>query len=311
MIVTVTLNSALDWVTFIDEFCPTTVIRAKKVVESIAGKGFDTSLALRSLGVSSLALGLVAGKNGKHLEEMLAQKDIDYDLVWVDGETRIANVIVEQKYHRHTHIMTWGCTVSERSAKEFEDLFTCRVKNASWVILAGSMSDGLPSDYLKRLIEIARRAGVATLIDSRGEAFQLALQSTPTISKMNQAEFYQTFGGNFFTMEDLRLRAEEVRLREGLNSLVITCGEEGILAVTPQGAYLGVAPVQQAVNAAGAGDAVSGVLVWRLEQGDPWREALRWAAACGAATVLTEGTAENRPEDVQRIMQKTEVMVFN
>jgi 1-phosphofructokinase family hexose kinase len=310
MILTVTLNSALDWVTFIDEFCPTTVIRADKVVESIAGKGFDTSLALRSLGVPSLALGLVAGKNGKHLEQMLVDAGIEVALVWVDGETRIANVIVEQKLHRHTHIMTWGCTVSARSAQEFEDLFASNLARASWAILAGSMSDGLPPDYMKRLIETAHRAGVSTLIDCRGEPFQLALQARPTISKMNQAEYYQTFGGKFNTMMELRLEADKVRQRDGLDSLVITCGEEGILAVTPQGAYMAISPMQQAVNAAGAGDAVSGVLAWRLEQGDPWSEALRWAAAAGAATVLTEGTAESHPEDVERILRETVVTAF-
>jgi fructose-1-phosphate kinase PfkB-like protein len=87
----------------------------------------------------------------------------------------------------------------------------------------------------------------------------------------------------------------------------LTLGREGILAITPDHAYLVAAPVQQEVNAAGSGDAVSAALAWRFLLGDDWRDALRWAAAAGAATVLTEGTAECRMADVLRILPETTI----
>jgi fructose-1-phosphate kinase PfkB-like protein len=77
--------------------------------------------------------------------------------------------------------------------------------------------------------------------------------------------------------------------------------------VTEEGSFLATSPPLEEVNAAGAGDGVSAALVWRLSLRDRWPEALRWAAATGAAVVLTEGTAECRPEDVQRIYANTAV----
>jgi fructose-1-phosphate kinase PfkB-like protein len=98
-----------------------------------------------------------------------------------------------------------------------------------------------------------------------------------------------------------------MRRHEDLPALVLTCGPDGILAVTKEGAWLAASPVQQEVNAAGAGDAVSGALPYRLSLGDPWPEALRWAAAISAAAVLTPGTADCRLEDVERILEETTV----
>ncbi len=88
---------------------------------------------------------------------------------------------------------------------------------------------------------------------------------------------------------------------------MITCGEHGVLALTQQGAFLASAPKQKVVNAAGAGDAVSAVLGWRLSLGENWQNALKRAAATGAAVVLTEGTADCDPRDVDRICPQTNV----
>ena len=58
MILTINVNAALDRTMFIDAFEPTTVMRPERVVESIGGKGLDTSVALQSLGVRHIAMSL-------------------------------------------------------------------------------------------------------------------------------------------------------------------------------------------------------------------------------------------------------------
>ena len=73
---------------------------------------------------------------------------------------------------------------------------------------------------------------------------------------------------------------------------MITSGAEGILALTPEGIFRVLVPPQSAVNPAGAGDAASAALAWRLGSGDSWPEALIWAGAASAAAVLSEATGE-------------------
>jgi 6-phosphofructokinase 2 len=99
----------------------------------------------------------------------------------------------------------------------------------------------------------------------------------------------------------------EVRREYRLPALVVTCGKQGILALTPEGDFLAAASEQAVVNAAGAGDAVSAGLAWRLSLGDGWEETLRWAAAAGAATVLTAGTADCELAQVERIYPQVKI----
>ena len=124
----------------------------------------------------------------------------------------------------------------------------------------------------------------------------------PDVLKMNWKEFEWTFDAHSNSIEELILHAEQVYAQFPMEALVITCGAQGILAFTQTGFFHALPPSMQVVNAAGAGDAGSAALVWRLCQGEAWSEALRWAAAVSAAVVLTEGTADLNYTDVLKIL---------
>jgi tagatose 6-phosphate kinase len=154
---------------------------------------------------------------------------------------------------------------------------------------------------------LASEWDVETIVDCVGAPLLAAASAQPTILKMNRAELAQSYGVTGETLSEVTRRVRALAGQKQLNNLVITCGADGILAVTRSGAFLATAPRQQEVNAAGAGDAVSGVLAWRLGQRESWPAALRQAAAVGAAVVLTERTAECRPEDVERLLAQVTV----
>ncbi len=308
MILTVTANSALDEVIFIDEFRPTGVMRTQRVVDSVGGKGLDVSVALGSLGVSdSLAVGIVAGETGERLVRLLEHYGVRHDLLRVAGETRSAHVIVETSLHRHSHIITGGYRLSPADAEAFQDLCRRHLPGASWVVCAGSLPEGMPAGFYEQVTAMAREAGALTLVDCTGEPLRRAAAARPAILKMNQHELAQTFGLAVDALPALLAGVGDLRRRLQLANVVITGGEEGMLAVTEGGCYLARAPRQEAINAAGAGDGASAALVWRLSQGETWPQALHWAAATSAAVVLTEATAHCRMEDVLRIYPQVSV----
>ncbi|MFC1975454.1 1-phosphofructokinase family hexose kinase [Chloroflexota bacterium] len=307
MILTVTANSALDRVLFIDEFQPGVTMRPHKMVESVGGKGFDASVVLQTLGVENMALGFVAGLTGRQLVKLLNGYGIPHDLVWVDGETRIAHVVVETWHHRHSHLIAAGLSVSSDAYQTLLERYRTYLRQAMWVIVGGSLAAGVPVSCYRHLVEVAQEIGVPVLVDSFGPPLLEALSARPAILKMNRDEFAQSFGIQTKTLADLAAEAQDLYEHEPLSALVITCGVEGVLALTPEGTYLAVAPAQQAVNAAGAGDSVSAALTWRFSRGDDWPEALRWAAATGAAVALTEGTADCCLIDIERILPQTDV----
>jgi 1-phosphofructokinase family hexose kinase len=254
-----------------------------------------------------VALGFVAGATGKRLAKLLDGYEMEHDLVWVDGDTRTAHVIVETSYHRHSHIVTKGYTVNPADLEEFFQRYRKRVVEASWVIGAGSLADGVPVEFYREITAIAHQAGVKVAIDCPREPALQAAFAFPEIFKMNRSEYASTFGG--VPESIIGLVEDAKRLLEGRNlpAVVITCGDDGILAVTQEGSYLATSPRQQEVNAAGAGDAVSAALAWRFSKGESWPQALRWAAAASAAVVLTEGTADCKKDDIERIYAEAQV----
>ena len=134
-----------------------------------------------------------------------------------------------------------------------------------------------------------------------------SLPANPYIIKMNWDEFEVTFNRRAQTLDELEVQASEVYKNLQLKSPVLTCGADGIISYSPEGAFRTIVPKLKAVNAAGAGDAVSSALAWRFSEGDTWYDALKWAGAVSAAVVLTQGTAECRMEDVEELLKQVRV----
>lgn len=278
-----------------------------KVVESVGGKGFDTAVVLRAFDLDTVSLGFVAGETGIALVHQLERYGIRHDLVWAEGETRVALVIAEAIHQRHSHIIYGNYRVPPEALEAFFERYRRYAPQAKWIIGAGSLPQGVPVNFYHRIIQIAAEYGIPVLIDCPGQPALEAISASPKILKMNWDEFQRTFQVRAPTLEDLIQKAAEVYRFHPIPNFVITCGEHGVLAFTEQGVYLVNAPRQKAVNAAGAGDAVSAVLGWRLSLGEDWAPALKWAAATGAAVVLTEGTADCDPQDVERIYPQTTI----
>lgn len=311
MILTVTPNTALDRILFIDEWTTGTPMRTRKVVTSVGGKGLDSSVVLRHLGVETVGLCFVAGKVGQELLDLINGYGIIPDPIWVNGDTRIAHVISELKHHRHSHVITGELIVTDQNVADFLNRFRQLVTQAVWIICAGTIPSGMKASFYGEITDIANQAGVPTLIDSSKDYILQALPDKPSIVKMNWEEFQWTFQREANNISELIQHAHQVYKDMQLNALVLTLGINGILAFSKDGNYLVSPPIQQAVNAAGAGDAVSSALTWRLSLGDTWEQALRWGAATSAAVVLTEGTADCHMEDILRIMPEVVVNRFN
>jgi len=307
MILTVTTNSALDRVLFIERYIHGQPMRASKFLDCVGGKGFDVSVTLRGLGVETVGLGIVAGRRGMDLVNIMKGYGIQLDLVWGSGETRLAHVIVETERHDHSHIITQAPSVSANQREDLLRLYRLRLMTTNYVVIAGSNAPGLPEDFYKTLINLAREAGKPVLVDCHGELMRQALLAGPTIAKMNRLEFSQTTQADMVSEDALLKEGSAFAKRYPFINLVITDGKAGIWLFTPNGAFKAFAPPQEAVNAAGAGDAASAALVYRLSLGESWPEALRWAAAVSAASVLTEATAEVNQVDAISLMPDTDV----
>jgi 1-phosphofructokinase family hexose kinase len=310
MILTVTPDPVLDKILFVKRWTPDTPMHAEKTALGVGGKGLDASLVLQQLGVETVGLTFLAGPTGESLLELAGEHQLTVEPVWAGGETRTAYIVAQTEPGHHSHIFVGGLEIDEAQRTAFLDRLTTYLADADWLICGGIIPDVLPTDFYRRVTERAHAAGVPVLIDSFRSFITDALPSQPDILKMNCQEFEWTFGGRADDLETLKEEAVRIRREQELGTLVITCGPDGLLAVSDEGVVHAQPPRLKALNATGAGDAASAVLAWRLSSGDAFPEALRRAAAVSAAVVLTESTAICRAEDVERIYPEVVVKTW-
>jgi fructose-1-phosphate kinase PfkB-like protein len=242
------------------------------------------------------------------LAQRIEAYGIRLEAVWVGGVTRTAHVVSEIKHSRTSHLFSGELEFTHEQVEELRRLYRSHLSQAAWVICGGKVPEALPEDFFLPLVREAVEAGVPVLIDSFRAYLRSVITARPTVLKMNRKEFEWTFGEQAEGPDGLRAAAEKIYRAHALNTLLITCGEQGLLAVTPEGAFRAIPPRLKAVNTAGAGDAASAAIAWRRAGGDGWEETLRWAAAVSAAVVLTEGTADCRMEDIRDIFPRVQVL---
>ena len=101
--------------------------------------------------------------------------------------------------------------------------------------MAGSLPKGAPADFYREIIQALHNKGVKTLIDHHGSALLHTLPEQPEIVKMNQEEFLETFKTEARSLDEWVAVCLKQMKKNAIDTLIITCGKEGILAFTPQG----------------------------------------------------------------------------
>ena len=306
MILTVTLNTAIDHTVIVPEFRLGHTIRATQAFLGPGGKGTDVSFILGTLGVRTRAQGFAGGTYGRKIEELLRSRGAETDFVWVEGETRLNTIVVCSDGSGQA---TFTVDTLAPSAQDLEALlarFEQSLPSASAVVVGGSPPRRVPVQTLADLVARARRRDLPVLLDASGEALRAAVEAGPTLLKPNDVELGQLVGRPLHGVAAIREAAEAVLARYGC-SVVVTLGAQGGLAVTPACAYRVEPLALEAVSTAGAGDAVSAGLAHSLAQGLPIEEGLRLGFAAAAAVVLTPVTADCRPEDVERLRPQIQI----
>ncbi|WUS95863.1 1-phosphofructokinase family hexose kinase [Streptomyces sp. NBC_00708] len=280
MIVTVTLNAALDVTYEVDALIPHGSHRLTGVPHRRAGgKGVNVARVLAALGHPTLVTGFAGGPTGRAIRDDLRAAGLADALVPVADDSRRTLTVVSRRDGDATVFNEPGATVSTAEWDGFADRFPRLVQDAHVVVLSGSLPPGLPSDAYADLIRASHQAGAATVLDTSGSALLDALSAGPDIVKPNAAELLEATG-----RQDVARAAADLRTH-GAKAVVVSQGPEGLLAVTRTASWHAVPPERLSGNPTGAGDACVAALAAGLADGLSWEAVLREAVALSAAAV--------------------------
>ncbi len=279
MILTVTVNFALDLTYHLDHFDRGKTARVQTVARQAGGKGVNSARVLHSLGRDVTVSGFAGGFTGHEARAELARAGISDALIEIPGESRIATMVVEADGEA-TGFSEPGPDITPADWQALRARFGALLGGCEAVIVAGSVPPGLPPDGYAQLVAAAVGAGVPVLLDADGEALALGVEARPDVVKINEAELRGVHDHEHL------VEAARAMQDHGARAVVVTQGADGLTALTQDGAVLHAAPPESLRgNPTGAGDAASSALIAGLLDGRSWPERLADATALSAAAV--------------------------
>jgi 1-phosphofructokinase family hexose kinase len=300
MIVTVTPNPGLDRTLTVPHICFNEMVRAAELRLDWGGKGFNVSRALQVLGIQSTAMGFVGGATGQVLERGLGDLGIATDLSYISGETRTNTVVIEADSERYVKVNEAGPTVGAQELAAFLDKVRERVRPDDIWVLSGSLAPGLPAHFYAQLITLVHRAGAIALLDASGEPLRLGCSAGPRLVKPNVVEAEGITGQKIDSDIDA-LEAARFFLQQGVASVALSLGADGLLLASRQQAVWARPPRVPAGNPVGAGDALLAGIAWSLGRKLPLEEIARWGVATGTAAAMRDGVDVGTRAEVESL----------
>ena len=308
MIITVTLNAAIDKTLEVPSFTPGRRHRTVDQTTMPGGKGVNIARAIKQLGQPVIATGFVGGATGTRIVEALGDESILSDFVRIHDESRTNTVVLDPTTGLHTEINERGPAVSAHELELFREKLLYLAQGASICVFAGSLPRGVEQDVYTALIREVRRLGVTTMIDTDGEPLRLAMRAEPDLVSPNELESEELVGHEFNDADD-RAQAVVEMTRLGAREAIMTVSDGCYAKVIEDGAATvhRVRVVEQEVRSVvGSGDAfLAGYVAARYGGQDPV-ECLRFGVACGAESTQHFGAGIIDAGRVERLLNDVE-----
>ena len=308
MIITVTLNAALDKTLEVPNFTPGRRHRTVDQTTMPGGKGVNVARAIKRLGQPVIATGLAGGATGNRILEALGDEAILNAFVRIREESRTNTAVLDPTTGLHTEINERGPSVSLEELELFREKLLYLAKGASICVFAGSLPRGLDSEIYAKLIREVRRLGVTTMIDTEGEALRLAVRAEPDVVSPNELEAEELVGHEFNDADD-RAAAVAEMARLGAGEAIMTVSD-GCYAQVLEGGVPALYRVrvaeQEARSSIGSGDAFLAGYVAARYAGRSAVECLRYGVACGAESIQHFGAGIVEPAKVERLLDEVE-----
>lgn len=315
MIITVTLNAAIDRSLVVPNIRLGHRHRAVEQTTLAGGKGVNVARTLKTLGQPVIATGFVGGATGTRVVEQLTRESILNDFVRIEDESRTNTAIFDPTSGVQTEVNERGPKVNERELELFRDKLLYLARGADVVVLAGSLPRNVPETVYADLVRELHKLDVRVYADTDGEPFRHVLKAEPDVVTPNQLEAEEVVGHEFTTDEDCALAINEL-IDQGVREAIMTLQDGCVAGVRDDPSNGTPAPlrllrarieVREAVAGIGAGDAFLAGLVAARYEGRPEDEALRTAVACGADATQRLGAGLVDPHQVERLIHEVEI----
>lgn len=307
MIITVTMNPAIDKTADLSSLERGGLNRLKNVLVDAGGKGINVSKTIKALGGETIATGFVGGTGGVLIKKVLMELGIQSDFVEIKNEVRTNLKVVEVSGYV-TELNEPGPVVTEEELDQLTKKLLGYANEEALFVLAGSIPNGMNRTIYKTLIEKLKAKGAKVFLDADGELFINSLEAGPNIIKPNRVELEEYFHKDYRVDENELISMGNQLLDKGIEMVAISLGQMGALFLTKDNVLRCPGLKVEAHSTVGAGDAMVAALSYGLNKALPIEECVKLGIATSAGAVTTKGTKPPTREIVDELLQRVEVM---
>lgn len=300
MIITVTMNPAIDKTVEVEALHTGRLNRIKKVEYDAGGKGINVSKTIHELGGESIATGFLGGNSGKTIQNVLDERHIRNDFIWVEGETRTNTKVIESS-GAVTELNEPGPVITEEQMDKLLKKLENYAKQTTLFILSGSIPGGAGKDCYAKIIHMAHSYGAQVLLDADGELFSVSLEAVPDMIKPNLAELEEYAGVVCGTSPEGAVKIAKRLLEKGIRTVAVSMGKDGAVFVKKNYAVRCPALKVKAHSTVGAGDAMVAALAYAWEHQLKEEDMVRLCMTASAGAVTTVGTKPPTKELVETL----------
>lgn len=300
MIITVTMNPAVDKTVEIGDFEAGKVNRVSSVRLDAGGKGINVSKAIMSLGGNSRAVGILGGSAGSFIKQYLDSYGIGNDFLRINAETRTNLKVIDSIRKTNTDINEPGPLIAQEDLDVLEKKVLSYICNDTVLVLSGSVPANVDKTIYARWITVAKTAGAKTILDADGELLKNGIQAGPAVIKPNIHELEMLFGIEIDSLQSADRYARNLIKQNSIEIVVVSMGEEGAVFLNKEHSIFVHGISVDAKSTVGAGDAMVAALAFCTDRGYNFEKSVRLATAAGTANVMTTGT---QPADYSSIIE--------
>jgi 6-phosphofructokinase 2 len=302
--ITLTLNPAIDKSAMVDTIIPEAKLRCYNIKSEPGGGGINVSKALKKLGANSIAIFPCGGHNGNLLKDLLTQEDIPFIPIETKQETRENFIVLETSTNNQFRFGMPGADLDETIATQCLHLLSNLKEKPAYFVASGSLPAGIHQSFYADVAKLAKTSNTKFILDTSGNALQLAANEGVYLLKPNIAELCNLLGVTHIERDNVNEAAMEIIKKGNCEVIVVSLGAEGAVLVTKDFYELVPAPKVKKLSTVGAGDSMVAGMVHMLMQNRPLTEVVKFGVACGSAATMNPGTQLFNKQDALTLFKQ-------
>jgi 6-phosphofructokinase 2 len=186
-IITITFSPSIDKSATVAALVPEKKMHCAAPKSEAGGGGINVARVLHMLGADVLAVFPSGGHTGTHLNELLQNEEVPFEVIDCKSETRESFAILDESTKKQYR---FGMPSNKLFKSEWlACLKTIKdQKKVDFIVASGSLPMGVPLDIYAQLSKIAKKKNAKFIVDTSGDALKKAADEGVYLLKPNLEE---------------------------------------------------------------------------------------------------------------------------